>query len=129
MARRGLNARVTCPLCEQENETANHIAVGCVLVREVWYNSLQRCNLQHLTPAADDELIRWWPEARLRVPRPHRKGFDSIVLLVVWTLWKERNSRVFERYAETLRTIFQRIADEVELWKLSGAAGLVLIWS
>jgi hypothetical protein len=129
MARRGLNARATCPLCEQENETADHIAVGCVLVREVWYNSLQRCNLQHLTPAADDELIRWWPEARLRVPRPHRKGFDSIVLLVVWTLWKERNSRVFERYAETLPTICQRIADEVELWKLSGAAGLALIWS
>jgi hypothetical protein len=117
-----------CPLCEQESETADHIAVGCVLAREIWYNTLRRCDLQHLTPIADGELIRWWPEARQRVPRPQRKGFDSIVLLVVWTLWKERNSRVFQRYAETLCTICQRVADEVELWKLSGAVGLGLIW-
>jgi hypothetical protein len=119
LLRRGLNARAMCPLCEQESETADHIAVGCVLAREVWYNTLRRCDLQHLTPIADDELIRWWPDARQRVPRPQRKGFDSIVLLVVWTLWKERNSRVFQRYTETLCTICQRVADEVELWKLS----------
>jgi hypothetical protein len=105
LLRRGLNARSMCPLCEQESETANHIAVGCVLAREVWYSTLRRCDLQHLTPIADDELIRWWPEARQRVPRPHRKGFDSIVLLLmVWTLWKEQNSRVFQRYAHHRET-------------------------
>jgi hypothetical protein len=29
---------------------------------------------------------------------------------------------------EILRTINKRIADEVELWKISGAVGLGLVW-
>lgn len=129
MRRRRMNTHSTCPLCDQEDETADHLAVGCVLAREVWHATLLRCNLQHLTPEPDAELIEWWPEARRRVPPQHRKGFDSLVLLVVWTLWKERNSRVFQRYAETLRTICKRIADEVELWKASGAVSLGVIWT
>ncbi|KAM0909610.1 hypothetical protein ACQ4PT_014711 [Festuca glaucescens] len=109
-------------------ETADHLALGCVLAREVWHAMLQRCNLSHLTPLADDMLIEWWPDSRRRVPQQLRKGFDSLVLLTVWTLWKERNNRVFERSAETARGICKRITEEVELWKLSGAVGLGNIW-
>ncbi|KAM0849346.1 hypothetical protein ACQ4PT_053786 [Festuca glaucescens] len=109
-------------------ETADHLALGCVLAREVWHATLQRCNLSHLTPLADDMLIEWWPDSRRRVPQQLRKGFDSLVLLMVWTLWKERNNLVFERSAETARGICKRIAEEVELWKLSGAVGLGNIW-
>jgi hypothetical protein len=84
--------------------------------------------LEHLTPTAVVALIDWWPDARDRVPHQLRKGFDSLVFLTIWTLWKERNSRVFERYGETLRTICQRIFDEIQLWKLSGANGLAMLW-
>ncbi|CAM0911794.1 unnamed protein product [Alopecurus aequalis] len=128
MRRRGMNTHTSCPLCDQEPETADHIAVGCVLAREVWHATLSRCNLHHLTPEAGAALIDWWPEARLRVPRQSRKGFDSIVLLTVWVLWKERNSRVFDCHATTLLGIRQRIAEEVELWKQAGAVGLGLVW-
>jgi hypothetical protein len=36
-------------------------------------------------PAADDQLVR---EA---VAKARRKGFDSLVLLVAWSIWHERN--------------------------------------
>ncbi|XP_071685214.1 uncharacterized protein [Lolium perenne] len=128
MLRHGMQSHSNCPLCEQALETADHLALGCVLSREVWHATLQRCNLSHLMPLAGDMLIEWWPDSRRRVPQQLRRGFDSLVLLVVWTLWKERNNRVFERSAETARGICKRITEEVELWKLSDAVGLGNIW-
>ena len=115
MLRHGMNSHTTCPPCDQVPETADHIAVGCVFVREVWHNLLRRCNLLMHIPAADDKLIEWWPDVRCRVPKPQRKGFDSLVLLTVWMLWKERNSRVFQRSAESVTSVCRKIADEIEL--------------
>ena len=75
-----------------------------------------------------DSLIEWWPDARRRAPPRSRKGFDSLVILIVWSLWKERNGRVFQRSAEMVNLVCRRITDEIELWKLSGAVGLRQIW-
>jgi hypothetical protein len=80
--------------------------------------------MQPATSDAGGKQLEWWPRARQHAPPQSKKGLDSLVLLVVWTLWKERNSRIFQRSAETLGTINKRIADEVELWKISGALGL-----
>jgi hypothetical protein len=83
MRRRGISSHTSCPLCEQDLETADHLAVGCVFAREVWHALLQRCNLLGHMPTADAKLIEWWLEERQRVPQPQRKGFDSIVRSLV----------------------------------------------
>lgn len=126
--RHGLQSHVMCPLCEQEAETADHLALGCVFAREVWHSALARCGLGQLVPSMDATLIEWWPASRAMIPKERRKGFDSLALLIVWMLWRERNSRVFERSAVVARELYRRISDEVELWKLSGARGLSDFW-
>ena len=126
--RHGLNSHTNCPLCDQAPETADHLALGCVFAREVWTKVLHRCNLDLLVPRDGDSLIEWWPDARRRAPPRSRKGFDSLVILFVWSLWKERNGRVFQRSAEMVNLVFRRITYEIELWKLSGAVGLRQIW-
>ena len=80
---------------------------------------------QVVIPDADAKLIEWWPDRRLRLPRLLRKGFDSLVLLTVWSLSKEHNARVYERSAITVPTLCRIINDEVQLWKLSGAMFLL----
>jgi hypothetical protein len=54
--------QLTYRLCDQAPETADHIALGCVLAREVWHSLFRRCNLEHLMPTADVALIDWWPD-------------------------------------------------------------------
>jgi hypothetical protein len=58
------------------------------------------------------------------VPRALRKGFDSFVLLVGWSLWKERNARTFREESSAAPVLFFKIWDEVSLWATSGYRGL-----
>ena len=78
--------------------------------------------------ASDEATGEWWPAERLRVPRRSRKGFDSLVLLTVWFLWKERNARIFQRAEATMAVFCDKIAEEMKLWRLSGAVGMGIIW-
>lgn len=40
MHRHGLESHTACPLCDQEDEAADHIATGCVFAREVRFSTL-----------------------------------------------------------------------------------------
>jgi hypothetical protein len=62
-----------------------------------------------------------------RVCRDARKGFDSLVLHVVWLLWKERNSRIFERSSSTVSATINRIQDEDGNWVAAGYKGLATL--
>lgn len=49
-----------------------------------------------------------------------RKGLDSCVILIAWMIWKERNSRVFEKVDASSLTLLHRTFDEFRLWHASG---------
>jgi hypothetical protein len=59
----------------------------------------------------------------------HRDGIRSIIILVLWELWTERNARIFKAKASTLRQLMNRIQDEANGWAFAGAKTLQrLIW-
>jgi hypothetical protein len=49
------------------------------------------------------------------VPNLFRRGFDSLVLLVSWKLWKERNRRTFDGITKTPAEVLVSIREEGEL--------------
>jgi hypothetical protein len=63
-----------------------------------------------LTPGA--VLSAWWMDARCQVRKELRKGFELVVLLVSWLLWKECNSRVFDNVASTAAQAARKVLDE-----------------
>jgi hypothetical protein len=81
--------------------------------------------LDHLTPQEEVPCFVWWLAVRKRVHKSQRKGFDSLALLVVWSLWKEKNLRVHDRVAlqsVSLAHIFWRKREggpERALWALA----------
>ena len=98
LARRGLDHPDHCPLCDQEDETIQHILTSCVFAREIWFRVLSLVGLQQLTPSQDDLVFQeWWRLALTRVLEQQQKGFNSLVILVAWWLWKHRNACVFDR--------------------------------
>jgi hypothetical protein len=58
--------------------------------------------------------------ARKLVPKAQRKGFDSIVFVVGWILWKERNARTFDSKSSSLPEVLLCVLEEARLWFRAG---------
>lgn len=97
-ARHGLQDHPSpCFICLQDQDNIEHILIQCVYAREVWYLGLQELNIQIRTPEPQDTLTEWWLWARGHFRRAERRGFDTLVIITTWALWKQRNARVFNR--------------------------------
>jgi hypothetical protein len=103
-------------LCAQEVESTGHLIVGCVFAREVWFRILGCFGWQALAPANPVGFAAWWLHARKRVVRQRHKAFDSLVTLVAWRVWHERNERVFHSTCNLLPQLVGNILAELDCW-------------
>lgn len=125
LARKGLPHPVVCPLCDQFEETLDHLLVSCVFSRQVWFILLQGFGLQDLAPKAVElSLEECWENISSRVSGQGRKGLNSIIILGAWTLWNHWNFCVFDGANPSLSTIVLVITRELLQWSLAGARGV-----
>jgi len=114
LARKGLPHPEYCLLCDQEEETINHLLLHCVFARQVWFCVLQGLGLQVLAPQPDENsLDDWWENVINRVDGPVKKGLNSIIILVAWSLWNHRNRCVFDGVQPNLREVISLIREEL----------------
>lgn len=64
--RHGLQDEAACALCDQADETTDHLLTACVFSREVWFRLLCCAGLLQLAP--DSGAVRAW---RLVAPSSH----------------------------------------------------------
>ena len=85
----------------------------------------------------DYTLLTWRNEDSVRVcwikavgaGDQHRKALASVMMLVSWEIWKERNARIFRNMAAPTTIVVSRIKEEARLWALAGAKHLSLLMS
>ena len=116
--RHGFQDDDACALCGQESETVAHLLLGCVFTKQVWFALLDPLQLATLMPERDEDVASWWLRQRIRVDSVERPLFDSMLLLAVWSLWKERNSTVFGRPASGVQAVVREVLREGEEWAL-----------
>jgi mannosylglycoprotein endo-beta-mannosidase len=125
-ARHGLQEHTDpCYTCLQEEDTVDHILTQCPYTRQVWFEVLRSAGLNIQEPDLEANLERWWTEARKRVRKLDRKRFDSMIIITAWTLWKQRNSRVFGNVWEQKNPtqILEAIKEEFLLWERARSGG------
>lgn len=106
-------------LCDPEEETINHLLVGCPFTRQFWYTMLSRVGLQMFFPQPEDTVFdTWWEKASRDVPELSKNGLNSLVALDAWTIWTHRNDIVFEGSAPNLDRAISWASDARRLWKL-----------
>jgi hypothetical protein len=128
LARRGLHHPKSCPLCDQQEETVQHILVSCVFARDIWFQVLSKVGLQSLSPGAAVFVFQEWREAESRVPKLQKKAFNSIVILVAWWLWKHRIACVCDGASPNSNIALQHIHQDAHMWGMAGAADIMRLW-
>ena len=65
-------------------------------------------------------MVAWWTVARKSIHKDNRQCFDSVVILVSWMLWKERNNRTFDRIVRSVLELLGWVVEEIVAWYLAG---------
>ena len=104
----------SCVLCEQAPETIDHLLIQCPFATELWFNLFIKLGWEPVSPSAQDRrLAAWWTVARKCIRKDDRQCFDSVVILVSWMLWKERNNRTFERIVRSVLELLGWVVEEI----------------
>jgi hypothetical protein len=80
---RGLSDDGTCTLCSQCDETIDHLTLAVSSSEKCGFAVLSCISCQHLVPDPDSTIADWWLRSRVRLTKPRKAAFDSVVLLVV----------------------------------------------
>ena len=121
----GLQDDDSCALCSQAPETIEHLLLCCSFSRELWFQLFHRIGWSAVSPSSHDQwLVAWWTRARKRILKEERCCFDSVVILICWMVWKERNKRIFYRQIRTMHEVLDWVIDEICAWFQAGFSKL-----
>lgn len=115
LATRGLPHQQACPMCDQAEESMDHLLVRCPFARSVWFEVFEACGAPDWMPTHDQVLLTWC--TNLSPATTLRKDLNSIVMLTMWLLWKHRNDVVFEGASPSAKMVLSRIVSEGRDWQ------------
>jgi hypothetical protein len=104
-------------------ETTEHLFCDCYVTREIWGEVAIWIQAPSLLPenwSNSSTTDEWFTELIATEDASRRPGLQSIVVLVIWEVWRERNNRVFRREAKTVSHIVATIQDEARTWRMAG---------
>ncbi|KAG2611816.1 hypothetical protein PVAP13_4KG212210 [Panicum virgatum] len=116
LARRNLPHPERCLFCDQEAEDIQHILTTCVFTRDFWFRVLSSFGWKLCVPSRHEfSFSDWWRKSAKKIQKDKRKGFNILVVLGAWIIWKHRNACVFEGARPSLDNLFQAFKDEHHL--------------
>jgi hypothetical protein len=72
--------------------------------------------LPKIMPSENAEIGEWWRAAVESFSAAERKTTNSFIMLVMRTLWLERNARVFERALTLVQNTLRLLLVEWGIW-------------
>ncbi|CAM0950376.1 unnamed protein product [Alopecurus aequalis] len=129
LTKRGWPCNPICSLCRIVPESACHLFATCSFIQCLWHLILPFCNLpaSMIPPQNSASLLDWWTDSTAQLPHQARRAWCSVVQLAWWSVWKERNSRIFSNKASSPLAVFGNFRDDIKQWHLAGRSRTLLL--
>ena len=103
-----------CIMCKNGSESVNHLFLHCSVAQRVWTKIMQKFNISWVLPQDINHIILG--DFMLRRDRRTKFLESFVIYAVLWTLWRERNKRIFEDKEGSLADIIGSVHYWVGLW-------------
>ncbi|XP_021984771.1 uncharacterized protein LOC110880582 [Helianthus annuus] len=104
----------TCKMCGEEEETVDHLFVGCQLTLAVWDFIADWTRCPRLFAFTVKDIINL--HNNVRGSRRWKQLLHLIILVALWGIWRCRNDRVFNDREPNFEGQKQEIQQSGFLW-------------
>ncbi|OIT00034.1 hypothetical protein A4A49_59923, partial [Nicotiana attenuata] len=101
----------TCPLCNTEAETLNHLFFVCPFSKRIWAAMLGWMQIDRAVMEWDHELQ--WAEQHCRGRSAAAEIYRMVLVGSIYYIWQERNARVFQETSRTAEMITRSLTQDI----------------
>jgi hypothetical protein len=109
---------IFCPLCWKNLETAQHLFAECPASCFIWRSVAAWTRSSTSDPdnwKGDQEILDWFTALVDGMSSDGAKGTRSLAILVIWSIWCERNARIFNDKEKKLARLVDEIKESANL--------------
>lgn len=102
---------------------ALHLFAQCHYTRRLWTElgaSVPTATANMASWDTYKSTAQWWKVASASTELSP-KTMRSLLLLICWEIWNERNGRIFRHKESSVLTLLAKIKEEARAWRLAGA--------
>ena len=115
-----------CPLCDEVEESVDHLFTCCFYASVLWQHVSTWCKVQNLFVFSFKDLM----EAYIHVGLSGKAKdiFYGIIIIGCWSIWKARNNSKFQKRKARMEDIIGEVKALGFLWAKSRAKLASLSW-
>ncbi|CAN1825106.1 hypothetical protein LINPERHAP1_LOCUS31030 [Linum perenne] len=103
LQQRGFQLPNRCSLCCCKEESGNHVFIHCKFVVKVWGLISSKLSISSPLPADICQLIKGWKG--MNCSGPFSDNIAVVLQSFLWSLWLERNRRIFRDESRDEKTL------------------------
>ncbi|KAJ0578957.1 putative reverse transcriptase zinc-binding domain-containing protein [Helianthus annuus] len=96
-----------CPLCNSEEESADHVFLACFVASMVWQGISVWCKIPSIFAFSLKDLLSFHID--LKVSDKKRKAVHGVIMVACWGLWRARNGFKFSNATVKIEGIISEI--------------------
>ena len=114
LKRRGMTFANRCFMCEEEEETIDHLLIHCKIAKMLWDLILSIVGISWVFPNSVMHTLLAWQGAA--VGKKRKKIWLAAPLCLFWNLWRARNSLVFENEVPSAQRLKANFVTNLWSW-------------